>query len=317
MPGAPPEHLFRQLVAAYLAGADEVALVEPGGITAETRAIARTFGRRAVQNGSASEEGERLVLRDVPTGPEPELSVLLERMFHAVHAMQATAGALLDPDGRGELASLLQHDDEVDRLAWRVERDLTNGLEPYSRRGAEATRRLDPLSPLLLARALERVGDHAVILGENAARLAECPVPEPVGSALRAYHRQALDYLESAFQVAENPDVERANELIDTGEALLAAHATLTERFLVRDEARELTPLASACLGLVLQSIDRTAAYAQDIAQVGLDRAIAAGIGSGRSDRSIGTPSAIPATSSEGRSPSRAPGRRTLAAPAA
>jgi phosphate uptake regulator len=280
----PPEHLFRQLVAAYLGGATEVVLVEPGGITAETRSIARVFGRRTVQPEVVSDEGDVLVLRDISAGPELALPLLLRRMFQLVHEMQKTAGGFLDPNQRADLGSLAQRDDEVDRQAWLVERTLVLRLDPLRLGEGEAIPRHDPLSPLLLARALERIGDHAVILGENAARLAECPVPEAVTSALRAYHRQALDYLTSAFDVVEHPEVDGANDLIDTGEALLAAHASLTESFLVRDGAPELSPLSSACLGLVLQSIDRTAAYAQDIAQVGLDRAIATRIERVRAD---------------------------------
>jgi phosphate uptake regulator len=275
-PNTPPEHLFRQLVAAYLGGATEVVLVEPGGVTADTRSIAKVFGRRTIQPEIVNDEGEVLVLRDISAGPDLSMPLLLRRMFQMVHEMQTTAGGFLDPTHPVDLGGLSQRDDEVDRQAWLVERTLVLRLDPRRWGEGDPVPRHDPLSPLLLARALERVGDHAVILGENAARLSECPVPESISSALRAYHRQALEYLASAFHAVEHPEVDRANDLIDTGEALLAAHATLWESFLVRDGAPELTPLASACLGLVLQSIDRTAAYAQDIAQVGLDRAIAA-----------------------------------------
>ncbi len=283
-PNTPPEHLFRQLVAAYLGGATEVVLVEPGWITAETRGIARMFGRRAVQPEVVSDEGDVLVLRDITAGPDLSPSQLLRRMFQLVHEMQRTAGGFLGAGHPVDLGSLAHRDDEVDRQAWLVERTLVLQLDPHRLGEGDPAPRHDPISPLLLARALERVGDHAVVLGENAARLAECPVPESVTSALRAYHRQALEYLASAFEVTEHPDVDRANDLIDTGEALLAAHHTLTESFLVRDGAPELSSIASACLGLVLQSIDRTAAYAQDIAQVGLDRAIAARIERTRGD---------------------------------
>ena len=276
--GTSPEHLFRQLIASYLAGASEFVLTEPGGITAETRSIARTFGRRTVQPEVVSDEGETIVLRDVTAGPELALPLLLRRMYQLVYELQKTAGELLEPGSRLDPSVLATRDDEVDRQAWLVERTLVLRLDPDRIVERELTSPRDPVSPLLLARSLERIADHAVVLGENAARFTECPIPASVRSALKAYHGQALEYLRSAFEVAENPEVDRANELIDTGEALLAAHTTLTESFLVRGAAPELTPLASACLGLVLQSIDRTAAYAQDIAQVGLDRAISARI---------------------------------------
>lgn len=278
LPGASPEHLFRQLIAAYLAGASEFVLVEPNGITSETRSIARTFGRRTVQPEIVSDEGEILILRDVTAGPDLALPLLLRRMFQLVYEMQRSAGEFLNASAMAPSGALAIRDDEVDRQAWLVERTLVLRLDPERLVEQAPSGGRDPVSPLLLARSLERVGDHAVVLGDNAARLSECPVPDSVRSALQAYHLQALEYLRCAFEVAEFPDVERANDLIDLGEALLSAHITLTESFLVRGADPDLTPLASACLGLVLQSIDRTAAYAQDIAQVGLDRAISARI---------------------------------------
>ncbi len=276
--GAPPEHLFRQLVAAHLAGAGRIVLEEPHGLSNETRAIAATFQRRSgLYNRIAEAPGVLLLEEGEPRSGEPPED-LLERMFATARDMQRAAGARLGPEPRGELRELDRLDDEVDRDAWLVERALTRQLDAARARDPSGGAEADPLSPLLVARALERVADHAVTLGENAERLSECPVPEPVVAALRAYHGQALDYLASAFEVALAPEVDRANELIDTGEALLAAHATLTERFLVRAETPGLSPIAAAGLGLVLRSIDRTVAYAQDIAQVGLDRAIAGGL---------------------------------------
>ncbi|HEY6237792.1 MAG TPA: hypothetical protein VIZ68_01215, partial [Thermoplasmata archaeon] len=126
-----------------------------------------------------------------------------------------------------------------------------------------------------LARALERVADHAVTLGACAAALSECSVPDGVRHALRTYHLQVMDHLRNAFEVASAPDVTRANELLDTGEALHATHATLSEKLLVRASSPGLARVGSASLGRALQSIDRTTSYAQDIAQVGLDRAMA------------------------------------------
>jgi phosphate uptake regulator len=276
----PPEHVFRQLIAAYLAGANEFVLAEADGLRPATRALARTFARRTATPELVSEDGRLIVLRDSSEGTEVALPHLLRRMFRIAHDMQETAGGFLDPAARLDLTDLTARDDEVDRLGWHVERTLARRLDP-EHRGDDGADLRDAIPSLLIARAVERVADHAVILGENAARLADCPIPEPVRAALHAYHAQALDFLEAAFQVAERPEIGRANELLDTGEALHAAHATLTESFLVRGGAADLTPLASAGLGQVLQSIDRTTAYAQDIAEVGLDRAVATRIALG------------------------------------
>jgi len=269
----PPEHLFRQLVAAYLNGADEFVIVSPEGLDEATRQLAHTFADRTATSETIAEDDQVLVLRDASEGADVALPRLLERMQRSVRSMQETAGGYLEATGGVDPAPLSEADDEVDRAAWLVERTVALRLERG--RADDGPWAPDPISPLLLARSLERIADHAVVLGEQAARLSECTIPASVRSALRAYHRQALEYLDDAFQVSAAPDVPRANDLLDTAEALHAAHRTLTESFLVRNGSAGLTPLASACLGLVLQSIDRTVAYAEDIVEVGLDRAVA------------------------------------------
>jgi phosphate uptake regulator len=119
---------------------------------------------------------------------------------------------------------------------------------------------------------LERIADHAVILADNGGHLRESSMPTPTIRALTGYHRQVLDQLRAAFSVAEHPDATVANEVLDGATALEATHATLAGRFLTPSTPSTLPAAALTSLGLILQSIDRTTAYARDIAQIGLGR---------------------------------------------
>jgi phosphate uptake regulator len=269
------EHLFRELIAAYLGGATTFTIVEPDGLRPETRQVALTFSERTGTPQIVSEDDQVIVLEERTDGAATPLPELLRRMYQTVRSIQQSAGGFLDGTGGADPSRLVARDDEVDRQAWLVERTLVLRLDRDPGVAVEPGGRPDPISPILIARALERTADHAVVLGEHAARLGECSVPAAVRSSLRAYHRQALEYLDSAFAVTESPDVRRANELLDTGAALHAAHRSLTESFLVHGMASDLSPLASADLGLVLQSIDRTVAYSEDLVEVGFDRAVA------------------------------------------
>ncbi len=275
------EHLFRELVAAYLGGATTFTIVEPDGLRPETRQVALTFSERTGGPQIVSEDDRVLVLEERTDGASAPLAELLHRMYRTVREIQERAGGFLDSPGEGDPAQLVARDDEVDRQAWLVERTLVLRLDRDPTGTPEPTTRPDPISPILIARALERTADHAVVLGEHAARLGQCSVPDAVRSSLRSFHRQALEYLDSAFGVTESPEVRRATELLDTGAALHATHRSLSESFLVHGNASDLSPLASADLGLVLQSIDRTVAYAEDLVEVGLDRAVATQLADG------------------------------------
>jgi phosphate uptake regulator len=305
-PDRSDEHLFRELVAAYLGGATTFTIVEAGGLRDETRQVALTFSERTGTPQIVSEDDQVLVLEERTDGTAPPLPELLRRMYQAVREIQQSAGGFLDATIGTDPSRLIARDDEVDRQAWLVERSLVLRLDRDRSGTTERGLRPDPISPILIARALERTADHAVVLGEHAARLAECSIPSSVRSSLRAYHRQALEYLDSAFAVTETPDVSRANELLDTGAALHAAHRSLTESFLVHGSNSDLSPLASADLGLVLQSIDRTVAYSEDLVEVGLDRAVATHL-AGPTSIADTTPSAAPPKRRRARSPAKRP----------
>jgi phosphate uptake regulator len=161
----------------------------------------------------------------------------------------------------------------VDRHAWLIERILAlrlAGAVP----GPEAELPVDrPLQTLILVRSLERIGDHAVQIAEQGLRWSETSPAERFVRPLSEFHAQVLDQLRAAFRVAsEERDAGHANDVIDVGEALHATYTTLTESLFARGGSSGFSALAAVPLGLILQSIDRTVSYAQDIAEVGLDR---------------------------------------------
>jgi phosphate uptake regulator len=272
-PAEPAEHLFRRLIGAYLAGATEFEVTEPHGLSPVTRAITRSFARRIGHIESVSEEAGSIRLRDVSVGSALSIPQLLRRMFQLVYDLQVDAGtAWIGRAAQG--ASFASRDDEIDRCAWQLERLLRlqlMGLGPGTTSGPDVG---DALRFLLWARDLERIGDHAVLIAEHGARLAEAPATEPIRRMLSAYHAQALAHLKAAGAVAEAPDPTRANEVLDVGEALHETETTLADRLLMRESADALGPSAIRSLGLILQSIDRTTAYSQNLAEIGLDRAL-------------------------------------------
>ncbi|MCI4347037.1 MAG: hypothetical protein L3J97_00250 [Thermoplasmata archaeon] len=268
----PPEHLFRRLVAAYLAGATEFLIDQPEGLTSETRSIARIFARRTGHTEGVSDEGTRLLFRDVSMGEGPSVPQLLHRMFQIVHDLQVDAARSWASNRGPDPNALAQRDDEVDRYAWMIERSLRRGLSGLSPAALENSELGDALQYLLWARDLERIGDHAVSIGENGARLAELSPPDEIRRMLSGYHAQALWHLTAANGVAGAPDAEGANEILDLGEALRATYDALADQMLVLASEGRLPPAAIRASQMILQSIDRTTGYAQNLAEIGLDR---------------------------------------------
>ncbi len=258
----PPEHLFRALLAAYLSGAGEFLVRESPTVSEATREVVRTFCRRTLGPEILSEGEGVLRLRDLSAEGFVPLERRVARMGRAVVELQRQAVESWSALPLREDGFWAGRDDEVDREAWCIERSLA--------RDPSAT--LDPgrlLGLFTVTRSLERIADHAVGLGEEGRRLAGTPSASlPVG-LLRRFHRQAMDHLEGALAAR---DASRANELLDTGEALTASGRALADRLLPAVHGETVPPTTIAAVARILDSILRTIAYAQDIAEVALDR---------------------------------------------
>jgi hypothetical protein len=262
--GESSEHLFRRLLGAYLGGAREFVVVETPLVTHATREVVRTFCRRTRQPEIVSDEEDTIHLRDLAYESPVPLPQRLTRMgkivlgFHR-EAVESWSELPLGDDGYWE-----HRDDEIDREAWYVQRlaALRLGLDGSG---------VALLGPWTVARSLERIADHAIVLGETGRRLVELPSGSSPLTSLKQFHRQAMDHLEGVLNARDDAT---ANDLLDMGEALLASGHALADRLLPAVGGGTMPPATAAAVARILESIGRTVAYAQDIAQVALDRAI-------------------------------------------
>ncbi|HEV2449261.1 MAG TPA: phosphate uptake regulator PhoU [Thermoplasmata archaeon] len=272
-----PEHLFRRLIAAYVGGASEIEINEPGGIREQTRGVLHAFLRRTGGNEILSEERERLTVRDVAAGAPLPLPKIGHRMHQVVAELFEDAGRSWESRRTGAPQNWSARDDEVDRHAWLVQRILTRRVA-RGEFGAPADEDgLTPLDWLMLARSLERIADHAVLIGETGARLADLAAPAAQLRSIAAFQKQAEELLRGAGLAVERADAKAANDLLDTGEALHQTCTTLHDRLFPTSATGSLTPAVAVLLGRLLQSIDRVVSYTQDLAEVALARGLAVG----------------------------------------
>jgi hypothetical protein len=262
--GELPEHLFRRLLGAYLGGAREFVVVESGRISPGTREVVQTFCRRTRQPEIVWDDNGEIRLKDLAYESPVPLDQRLARMgrivveFHR-EAVESWCQLPLGDDDFWE-----RRDDEIDREAWYIQRLATHrlGLE-----GSGAS----PLGPWTVARSLERIADHAIRLGEFGRRLGELPSGAGPITSLQQFHGQAMGHLEGVLRATDDAS---ANDLLDLGEALMASGHSLADRLLPAVGGGAMPPATAAAVARILESIGRTIAYAQDIAQVALDRAV-------------------------------------------
>jgi phosphate uptake regulator len=264
-----PEHFFRELVGAYLSGGDEIVVTQRGGIQSATRAVVVAFVARIGGYPACEERRDRLVLWNLGDPSPTDLPKLTHRLGELALELLSRSG-----DNRHSGLSELDWDsldDSVDRAAWEVHRAVERACRAGDLGNDSG---MDVLGWLEAARALERIADHAVLIGVNGSRWRATRPSENQIALVSDFHGRAVEYVRSVLDVVARHQAAQANLLIDLGGALRETARTLVDRLIpTRDLVEARSPAAIVPLSWMLHSLERTVAYGQDLAEVVIDHA--------------------------------------------
>ncbi len=266
--GTEEEHLFRRLVAEYIGGAPLLEIHTPGRMSARTRDVVRSFAQRMIGPEILEETADSVVLQDV-IGPNPlPIPSVIRRMHQMVRAMQADAMAAFRAQDAAIARDVVERDWEVDRLHWFVGKQVTTAL-----RDARALSTLGLTLPecatyLLASRVLERIADHAVRIASTVEMLGRERMPAPLVAELDRLHAVAARCLEEALEALEGKDEARANAVLDE-----AARMTAEREKILHLLSSKRGRIAVA-LAYVLESLERSALYASDLAEIAINHAV-------------------------------------------
>src|SRR5256712_4237810 len=120
----------------------------------------------------------------------------------------------------------------------------------------------------LIAKLLERIGDHAERIARTYPTFAEGRLEPKLIKEMDAARESAMAILDKAFTALLTADVDAANEAVDD----LARHQKLIDglsHHVATRKGEELLALAA-----IVDSLGRTANYATDIAEIAIDHAV-------------------------------------------
>jgi len=262
------EHLFRRMIAEYIAGYPLLEVRTPGRMSARTREVLRGFAQRMIGPEILEETAESVILQDVVGANPLPIPSIIRRMHQMVRAMQSDAMAAFRDRDASIARDVIERDWEVDRLHWFLEKQVTSAL-----RDARILTSLDLTLPecstyLLASRVLERIADHAVRIAETVAILGKESTPPRILEALDRMATQAANGLARALESLDSRDIDQANEVIDAGHQL-----SRDRQQILREVTSKRGPLAVG-LAYVLESLERSASYASDLAEIAINRAV-------------------------------------------
>ncbi|EQD53787.1 phosphate uptake regulator, PhoU, partial [mine drainage metagenome] len=119
-----PDHLFRRLVAEYIAGYPLLEVRTAGRMGPRTREVVRGFAQRMIGPEILEETAESVILQDI-VGPNPlPIPSVIRRMHQMVKSMQGDAMAAFRARDASIARDVIDRDWEVDRLHWFLEKQV-------------------------------------------------------------------------------------------------------------------------------------------------------------------------------------------------
>jgi phosphate uptake regulator len=259
---------MRAVVTMYVSGFDIVTL-ETAQVTAAQRRTIRDATQGLVGLEVIGETSERVRLQDLLDSSELSMHNAITRMRLVSTTMLADAVAALVEDDDELAADVVQRDDDVDRLWSMVSRVFRSVLRDPSAAASIGLDRETAFDYHSSARQLERVADHAAKIATHAQTLGEPPAD--AADALEALLAEATDIVEMGMDALLEDDSERATELANDARQRVVRIDELARA--ADDTIRQLEPQQAQLLGLVVDSLSRSADYGGNVAETALQNA--------------------------------------------
>ncbi|MFB6267892.1 MAG: PhoU domain-containing protein [Halodesulfurarchaeum sp.] len=267
--GLEGDSLMRAVMTMYVSGFDVIELTADR-ISSGQRRVIRNATQGLVGLEVLEETGDTVVIQDLLDSSE--LSIL-----NAVRRMRLISLSMLEDavtalrEGDTDLAEdVIERDDDVDRLWYVVSRIFRSALRSPRVAQEIGISREACFDYHSSARQLERIADHAAKISQVSLDVND-DIPPTVIESLEALHDDSAEIISRAMDAlfAEDP-----TEATDLANGARADVTDIDEQARAIDEhLRELEPRQARSLGLIVDSLSRSADYGGNIAETALQKA--------------------------------------------
>jgi phosphate uptake regulator len=267
--GMEGDELMRAVMTMYVSGFDVLAL-EGDRITADQRRVIRNATQGLVGLEVLEETSDRVVIQDLLDSSELSIHNAVRRMHLIATSMLGDAVDALAQNDPDIATDVMERDDDVDRLWYVVSRIFRGALRSPKVAQEIGLARETAFDYHSSARQLERVADHAAKIARVTRELDE-EIPDDVADALADLEADATDILGTAMDALFTDDPAEATRLANAARADVREIDEHTRA--IDDLLHDLDAHNAQHLGLVVDSLSRSADYGGNIAETALQKA--------------------------------------------
>jgi len=261
-PGESPENNLRLLIAHYLVGYDIIKLISQKGFSASDRKwIKDAVRQRLIGLEVVEESHNELILQSLLNYRDLPLTKAMQSMSRLISSMHEDALQAFRNHDLELARDIIQRDNEVDRFYLLIIRQLKAAIEdPGLSEKIGITHPRECLGYRLIAKSMERIGDHAEKIARNIIKL-DYEV-ESIDQICEMADL-ARDVVMRAITSLSKDDTKGANSVITDAAQVVAMGISIDRE--VRKECN-ITEVS-----FILESLRRIAEYGADIAEISIN----------------------------------------------
>jgi len=252
--------LFRLLVGAYVMGYSDIAIRSNDTMPPQIREAIRMFTQIAIGPEIVDEESNLFVIKDLLSPMEMPFEKTVKRMYSLVESMHKDAIKSLKTNNKELAENVVSRDFEVDRLYWLATHQYNLILTDIMLSKKMGLSQEEASYYFLISRILERIGDHASILGENVLKLIGKLNPDIIQD-IESASTLALEIFSKSFESHFKKNIKKANDNIDAVDKLVEKCEDINNKAL--NLGIEAVPVV-----YIVESIRRTGEYSGDISEL-------------------------------------------------
>lgn len=262
--GEEPEEVVRELISVYQAGFDVIKVGFKSPRPEVKSAVKDTVRRRLMGMEILSESAMSMLLQCFTQHMEFPLQVALERAGEIASSMSEDAVKSLLSRDHQLAAEVFQRDDEVDRLFHYITRQLNIAVErPRAMRELRLVSPMECLSYSSVAKAVERVGDHAASIAQITREI-NGKLAEAIADEINAISGEAVKAFKDSLISVKRRDKDLANEIVNHVQRIKRGRY---EKAVEKVMKWRTSPKNASLIKTILEDLVRIAEYSADIAE--------------------------------------------------
>jgi len=253
--------LFRMLVGAYIMGFNKITVMSKTRLDPQVKTTARQFIDKAIGLQIIEETPNAITIRELLDPAQMQFRIWIERIGSLVISrLEDSLHALAEGDAK-TAKDVIDRDVEINRIHWILSRQHNLLM-----RNLAFSERLDPkewrnANYSLVSRRMERIGDYAVRISENALRVIDKNIDENLVKSIVEAGKQAINIFKRSVDGLYGGTIVEANQIIDSVRELVKKCEAIEEQVLEQETA------VGVALGYINEAIRRTGEVATDLAE--------------------------------------------------